>query len=88
VQVDVLVCGVGTGGTITGAGRYMREKNPNIKVTHPSPRTLIRLSVQSCLQEVCHACKQQAFLSMSMRSFLQAANMHACKRLSCVPSLA
>ena len=32
LQVDVLVCGVGTGGTITGAGRYMREKNPNIKV--------------------------------------------------------
>lgn len=32
LQVDVLVCGVGTGGTITGTGRYMREKNPNIKV--------------------------------------------------------
>lgn len=32
LQVDVLVCGVGTGGTITGAGRFMKEKNPNIKV--------------------------------------------------------
>lgn len=29
-QVDVCVFGVGTGGTVTGVGRYLREKNPNI----------------------------------------------------------
>jgi cysteine synthase len=31
-QVDVLVCGVGTGGTVTGAGEFLKSKNPNIQV--------------------------------------------------------
>ena len=36
-RVDVLVAGVGTGGTITGVGEYLRERNPNLRVVAVEP---------------------------------------------------
>ena len=38
-EVDVLVAGVGTGGTITGTGKYLKEQNSNIEVVAIEPET-------------------------------------------------
>ena len=38
-EVDVFVAGVGTGGTLSGVGRFLKAKNPNIKVIAVEPKT-------------------------------------------------
>jgi cysteine synthase len=37
-HVDILVAGVGTGGTITGVGEYLRERNPQLRIVAVEPR--------------------------------------------------
>ena len=56
-RIDVFVAGIGTGGTITGVGEYLKSKNPKIQIigVEPAGSPMLKIGRASCRERVFRA---------------------------------